>query len=216
MQHHSFFRNIPILHTSINIVLLSHDILKLTINIIVDIMEVSFCQGTCQLLDLWELCTELLCRILLLNFNGLSGYFFLGHGAVILYLLLLIFTSLMPPHFLIPLNSKRDKHLISSNSITPESNIKVMRIKEMITNSRSSWLLEKFYLKLQRKYEELRYWCYYWKKCQWEFSCLVDARGFWKWRILSVGHGEAWKWNGFVWVYRQTASNRRTPLQLLV
>ena len=33
MYHHSFFRNLPILYTSINIVLLSHDILKLTIKI---------------------------------------------------------------------------------------------------------------------------------------------------------------------------------------
>ena len=33
---------------------------------------------------------------------------------------------------------KSDKHLISPHSITPESNIKVMRIKEMITNQRSS------------------------------------------------------------------------------
>ena len=53
---------------------------------------------------------------------------FLDHGAVIIYLLL-IFTSLMPPHFLIPLISKHDKHLTSPKSITPESNIKVMRIK---------------------------------------------------------------------------------------
>ena len=35
-----------------------------------------------------------------------------------------------------------EQHLISPNSITPESHIKVMRIKEMISNSRSSWLLE--------------------------------------------------------------------------
>ena len=30
-----------------------------------------------------------------------------------------------------------DQHLISPNSITPESHIKVMRIKETISNSRS-------------------------------------------------------------------------------
>ena len=29
---------------------------------------------------------------------------------------------------------KNDQHLISPHNITPESNIKVMRIKEMITN----------------------------------------------------------------------------------
>ena len=128
--------------------LLSHDILKLTINIIVDIMEVSFSQGTCQLLDLWELCTELLCRILLLNFNGLSGYFFLGQGAVILYLLLLIFTSLMPPHFLIPLTSKCDLHLISPNRITPESNIKVMRIKRNDCKLKNLLMVGKILLKI--------------------------------------------------------------------
>ena len=37
-----------------------------------------------------------------------------------------------------PLTPKSDKHLISPNSITPESHIKVMRIEEMIPNSRSS------------------------------------------------------------------------------
>ena len=40
------------------------------------------------------------------------------------------------------LNPTCDQHLISPNSITPESHIKVMRIKETISNSRSSWLLE--------------------------------------------------------------------------
>ena len=33
-----------------------------------------------------------------------------------------------------PLTPKSDQHLISPYNITPESNIKVMRIKEMITN----------------------------------------------------------------------------------
>ena len=37
-----------------------------------------------------------------------------------------------------PLTPKNDKHLISLNNITPESHIKVMRIEEMIPNSRSS------------------------------------------------------------------------------
>ena len=32
-----------------------------------------------------------------------------------------------------PLTAKSDQHLISPNNITPESHIKVMRIKEMIT-----------------------------------------------------------------------------------
>ena len=41
--------------------------------------------------------------------------------------------------------TKSDKHLFS-NSITLELNIKVIRIKEMITNWRSSWLLHKFSL----------------------------------------------------------------------
>ena len=33
-----------------------------------------------------------------------------------------------------PLTTEHDKHLISPDSIPPESNIKVMRIKETITN----------------------------------------------------------------------------------
>ena len=33
-----------------------------------------------------------------------------------------------------PLTPEHDKHLISPNSISPESNVKVMRIKETITN----------------------------------------------------------------------------------
>ena len=52
--------------------------------------------------------------------------------------------------FFNPLHPKSDKHLISPNSITPESNIKVTEIKEMITNWRSSWLLNKFSLPLVR------------------------------------------------------------------
>ena len=39
-----------------------------------------------------------------------------------------------------------DKHLISPYNITPESNIWVTRIKEIITNWRSSWFLNKFLL----------------------------------------------------------------------
>ena len=43
-----------------------------------------------------------------------------------------------------PLTLKSDQQLISPYNITPESSIKVMRIKEMITNLRSYWLLNKF------------------------------------------------------------------------
>ena len=38
------------------------------------------------------------------------------------------------------------KHLISPHSITLESNIKFIRIEEMMASSRSSWLLNKFSL----------------------------------------------------------------------
>lgn len=37
-----------------------------------------------------------------------------------------------------PLTPKSDRHLISLNSISPESNINVMRMRGMITNPRSS------------------------------------------------------------------------------
>ena len=37
-------------------------------------------------------------------------------------------------HILNPLTPKSDQHLISPYNITPESNIKVMRVKQMITN----------------------------------------------------------------------------------
>ena len=39
-----------------------------------------------------------------------------------------------------PLTPQNDKHPISPNSTSLKSNIKVMRIKEMISNSKSSWL----------------------------------------------------------------------------
>ena len=45
-----------------------------------------------------------------------------------------------------PLAPKSDKHLISPYNITPESNMKVVRVEEMITNGSSSWLWEKFSL----------------------------------------------------------------------
>ena len=44
------------------------------------------------------------------------------------------------------LTPKSDLHLISPYSVTTKSNIDVMRIKEMITNWRNSWLLDKFSL----------------------------------------------------------------------
>ena len=37
-------------------------------------------------------------------------------------------------HILNPLTPKSDQHLISPYNITPESNIKVTRVKQMITN----------------------------------------------------------------------------------
>ena len=45
-----------------------------------------------------------------------------------------------------PLPPMSDQHLISPYIITPESNIKAMRMKGMITNQISSWLLNKFSL----------------------------------------------------------------------
>ena len=42
-----------------------------------------------------------------------------------------------------PLTPKSDKYLISPNSTSLGSNIVVVRIKEMITNSTSSWLIDK-------------------------------------------------------------------------
>ena len=56
-----------------------------------------------------------------------------------------------------------DKHLISCYNITPESNIEVTRIKEIITNLRSSWLLNKFslsapYEMFREYYREYAYW----------------------------------------------------------
>ena len=50
-----------------------------------------------------------------------------------------------------PLTLKSDWHLISLYNISPESHLRVMRIKEMITNWRSSWLLYKFSLSALRK-----------------------------------------------------------------
>ena len=62
-----------------------------------------------------------------------------------------------------PLIPKSDWHLISPFKIIHESNIKVMRIKEMIINWRTSWLLNKFSLpthwEMYRElYGEHAYW----------------------------------------------------------
>ena len=40
-----------------------------------------------------------------------------------------------------PLTPKSDQNLISPYNITPDSGIKVMRVKEMIPYRRCSWLL---------------------------------------------------------------------------
>ena len=47
-----------------------------------------------------------------------------------------------------PLIGESDQYLISPSNITHESNIKVMRIKEMMINWRTSWLLSKFSLQV--------------------------------------------------------------------
>ena len=63
-----------------------------------------------------------------------------------------------------PLTPKSDQHLISPYNITPESHIKVKRIKEMINKYTSFWLLNKFSLSApwemyREKYGEYAYWC---------------------------------------------------------
>ena len=63
-----------------------------------------------------------------------------------------------------PLIPEGDEHLISPFNITPESNIKVMRIKEIIIILGTSWLLNKFSLHAyeemyREQYEEYAYWC---------------------------------------------------------
>ena len=42
-----------------------------------------------------------------------------------------------------PMIPKIDQHLISPYNISPESHIKAMRVKEMITHCKNSWLLNK-------------------------------------------------------------------------
>ena len=47
-----------------------------------------------------------------------------------------------------PLTPESYQHQISPHNISHESHIKVTRIKELITKSRSSWLLGKFFLEI--------------------------------------------------------------------
>ena len=47
------------------------------------------------------------------------------------------------------MTQKSDEHPISPHSITAESNIKVMRTKELITIQDGSWLLNKYFLKIK-------------------------------------------------------------------
>ena len=63
-----------------------------------------------------------------------------------------------------PLTPMSDWHLISPHSITLESNVKVMRIQEMITNLKSSRMLNIFSLSApqemyRKQYGEYPYWC---------------------------------------------------------
>ena len=63
-----------------------------------------------------------------------------------------------------PLTHKSDWHLISLYHITPESHTKVMRIKELITCKKSSWLLNKFSFSapwemFREQCGEYAYWC---------------------------------------------------------
>ena len=56
-----------------------------------------------------------------------------------------------------------DQYLISPFNIIPQSSIKVMRIKEMIINWRTSWLLNKFSFPAHQdmygeQYGEYAYW----------------------------------------------------------
>ena len=50
-----------------------------------------------------------------------------------------------------PLTPKSDQHQISHYIITTESHIMVRRIKEMITNLRSPWLLNQFSLPARKE-----------------------------------------------------------------
>ena len=63
-----------------------------------------------------------------------------------------------------PLTPKSDQRLISPYNVTPKSHIKVMRIKEMVTNQSSCGLWNKFSSSALKgmsteKYGEYAYWC---------------------------------------------------------
>ena len=49
---------------------------------------------------------------------------------------------------------KIDQHLISPYNITPESHIMTMRVKEMITHYKNSWLLNKLSVPLEMYKEQ--------------------------------------------------------------
>ena len=59
-----------------------------------------------------------------------------------------------------PVILKRDWHLISPCNITTERNIKVMRIKEMISMYRGSWWLNKIFLSAPEEMYGEQYWEY--------------------------------------------------------
>ena len=65
---------------------------------------------------------------------------------------------------------KDDQHLISLYNITTVSNIKVKRIKEMITSQRSSWLFNKFSLSAPWKMYREHYgeWRIFTMKSRWK------------------------------------------------
>ena len=66
-------------------------------------------------------------------------------GSPVVVFFILFFAGL-GKHFINPLNPKSDQHLISPPNITPESRIKVMRIKEMVTMKGTFRLARKFSL----------------------------------------------------------------------
>ena len=62
-------------------------------------------------------------------------------------------------HKLNPLTLKSDQHLISPYKIIPESHIKVMRIKEMITSTSIKFSLSAPQEMYREKYRECTYRC---------------------------------------------------------
>ena len=63
-----------------------------------------------------------------------------------------------------PLIPKSDLHLTCPHKIPPESHLRVTRIKQITTNWRSSWMLNKFSLSAswemsRGQYGEYAYWC---------------------------------------------------------